>query len=129
MIQHELYDTGVAGIGAAHFDPSRPLSRAAIEALKAQGVEVRIVADPEFEAKLDAALGRLRETLLSKRADYGTDPIRDFGLTGILVRAGDKYHRLRNLMLNQQQPKHEAIDDTWLDLAGYAVLALTELAE
>lgn len=63
-----------------------------------------------------------------KRSDYGVNNIRKFGSTGCLVRASDKIERLISLTWGQdRQPNYESLEDTWLDLAGYALLGLIEL--
>lgn len=64
--------------------------------------------------------------IANKHSDYGESNILDFGELGILVRANDKISRLKNLEERTiDQPKiQETIDDTWADLAGYAIIAL-----
>lgn len=62
--------------------------------------------------------------LTQKRQDYGTENLDKFGEFGILVRISDKVERLRNLLASGKEPNFESIDDTWRDVAGYAVLAL-----
>ena len=72
-----------------------------------------------------------------KQHDYGPDNIAGFGDFGALVRASDKVARLRNLygksvIQAKAQwargfltiPYNETIDDSWGDLAVYAVIAL-----
>ena len=61
--------------------------------------------------------------LIKKQRDYGHDNINAFGEYGILVRANDKIARLKNLKGNETV-ENESVDDSWLDLAGYAILAL-----
>jgi len=58
----------------------------------------------------------------AKRHDYGVDNIKKFGSLGCLIRASDKIERLINL---RDKPANHK-EDTWLDLAGYAVLGLIE---
>lgn len=77
-----------------------------------------------FEALLDQQLAGLRETLLRKRHDYGAGNLPRHGEFGILVRISDKFERLNTLIVAGETPNFEAIDDTWLDVAGYALLAL-----
>ncbi len=62
------------------------------------------------------------EMLIRKQKDYGKDNINVFGEYGILVRATDKIMRLRNLI--EKAPLNEKKEETWADLAGYAILAL-----
>lgn len=65
------------------------------------------------------------ELLVQKRADYGDESIARFGELGILIRTWDKACRLVHLLWDRRgEPRNESIDDTWRDLAGYAILAL-----
>jgi hypothetical protein len=77
-----------------------------------------------FAAYLDAELENIRDLLLAKRHDYGPGNLPEFGEYGILVRASDKFERLKNLSRGAEAPRFEAIEDTWRDIAGYALLAL-----
>jgi hypothetical protein len=80
---------------------------------------------PAFEEAVFELAYELADTLISKQADYGPRAINDApgGATnGVLVRAHDKLARLANL--TSGQPNHEAIRDSWLDLAGYAFIGL-----
>lgn len=77
-----------------------------------------------FADGIDEVLAEIRATLISKQMDYGKSNILDFGEIGILVRTNDKIARLKNLIMNNKKAKNESVDDSWKDLAGYAVLAL-----
>lgn len=66
----------------------------------------------------------IAELLIKKQNDYGKQNILDFGEYGILVRSNDKFARLKNLYNNNKQPQNESIRETWMDIAGYAILAL-----
>ena len=69
-------------------------------------------------------------TLLDqKRADYGSENIKKFGSQGVLVRVSDKVERLINLSRKGGEVNFESVEDTWRDIAGYAILALIELRE
>ena len=95
----------------------------------------------DFEAKLviDGSSGseilergmaenlvKLFEIFKKKQASYGKGNIADYGEVGVLIRSNDKIKRLRNLVyLNKPNPlDNETIEDTWLDLADYALIAL-----
>ena len=71
----------------------------------------------------------IAELLDQKRADYGTENIKKFGSHGVLVRVSDKVERLINLSKRNNKPNFESVEDTWRDIAGYAILALIELRE
>lgn len=93
-----------------------------------------------FEAALDLVLGRLRALLLRKHAAYGVTNLLASGEAGIAIRCGDKVGRLRTLAGRRPSllrravgwalvrlglpPLDESAEDTWLDLAGYAVMAV-----
>ncbi len=66
----------------------------------------------------------IAELLIKKQHDYGKQNILDFGQFGILVRSNDKFARLRNLYSSKALPQNESIKETWVDIAGYAILAL-----
>jgi hypothetical protein len=39
------------------------------------------------------------------------------------MRVAEKVERLKHLLLTQQSPSNESIDETWTDIAVYAVIA------
>ena len=59
----------------------------------------------------------------TKQLDYGSNNISAFGEFGVLVRLNDKMERLKNLN-KMPSVKNESIDDTYLDIANYAVISL-----
>lgn len=61
--------------------------------------------------------------LCGKQHDYGHNNILAFGLIGVAVRLSDKIARLRNLTAKGGKHMSEPLLDTWLDMAGYAVIA------
>lgn len=77
-----------------------------------------------FEDGIDLIMNKLREILISKQRDYGHHNILSFGEFGVLVRLNDKVERLKNLTMKNKQPNNESIDDTWIDIANYAIIAL-----
>ena len=76
-----------------------------------------------FEEAVDEVMGELRELMINKQRDYGHSNITDFGEYGVLVRLNDKVCRLKNL-LGKKEPKNESIDDSWMDIANYSIIAL-----
>ena len=61
--------------------------------------------------------------VLEKNADYG-DAWQKHGLAGVLVRISDKALRLQNLEGKEALVVDENVDDTLMDIAGYALLGL-----
>lgn len=73
----------------------------------------------------------LQQTLIKKNADYGNASVKNGGSVGNYVRMTDKLSRLQNLLGKEGKINYESVNDTWLDLAGYAtigiiILTLTE---
>ncbi len=66
---------------------------------------------------------QMLETFIKKHKDYGKGNITDTGELGILFRINDKVNRLKNLLMNNKCPENEPIDDDWMDIAVYAVIA------
>lgn len=71
----------------------------------------------------------MERVFTKKNHDYSgkKDPyssFRDFGWKGVVVRIGDKYHRIKNFSAQENlEVKDETIMDTLQDLAVYAVIA------
>ncbi len=79
-------------------------------------------------------LDNLHNLYIAKNHDYGDsvhDTYKKYGLTSFLVRMEDKLNRVRTLNknINDIQVPTEKIEDTLLDLANYAILAVLELKE
>ena len=83
-------------------------------------------AHPEtFEEACRLVAGQIAATVISKQHDYGHDNILGFGDKGLVVRMWDKVSRLKNLIWNGNGiAKHEPIQDTFTDIAGYAIIGL-----
>lgn len=81
--------------------------------------------NPEcFEEACREVARELIDLLIAKQHDYGHSNILDFGEFGVLVRANDKIARLKNLLKGGTVPLNESIEDSWGDLANYAIIAL-----
>lgn len=66
----------------------------------------------------------LLETFIQKHKDYGKGNILSLQELGIAFRETEKVERLKNLLMKSTDPANESIDDTWTDVAVYAVIAL-----
>ena len=83
--------------------------------------------DTAFAADVWAIMDEIGNLLITKQADYGPGNINNaFGgpINGLLVRIGDKFERLKNLFKHDTTPKYESIEDSFKDMANYAVIAL-----
>lgn len=83
-----------------------------------------------FEDNVDRVFAEAEELLLSKHADYGPTNIGNSPggpLNGLRVRIWDKVARINHLLDNDRDPRHEALADSFMDLANYAVIAILVL--
>jgi DNA polymerase II small subunit/DNA polymerase delta subunit B len=73
-------------------------------------------------------MDELGNLMISKQLDYGPDNINNAhggAINGLMVRLGDKFERLKNLLKKQQvKPQHEPIEDSFKDLANYGIIGL-----
>ena len=86
--------------------------------------------DPKTMIFLDY-LESMKDLYLKKNHDYGDSVSKifdEYGLTSFLVRMDDKMNRIKTLnKIQDTAVRGEKIEDTLLDLANYAILALTEI--
>lgn len=76
--------------------------------------------DEAFEQVLEEML----KLFIKKNKDYGKGNILDTGEIGIVFRISDKLNRLKNLLVKKKQPESETIEDSWIDIAVYGVIAI-----
>ncbi len=81
--------------------------------------------EPKYlEEAFDKVNKELLKLFIKKHKDYGKSNILDTGEMGILYRINDKISRLKHLLANGKSPQNETIDDNWLDIAVYGVIAV-----
>ena len=86
--------------------------------------------DDDFINAVTSAFKQAHETLLTKHKDYGPKNISDAPggpLNGLLVRMHDKMARAQHLTYNNSVPNHESLEDTFMDLANYSIIAMLVL--
>lgn len=75
----------------------------------------------------------LADVLNQKNLAYGdsfSKSLDEDGLLVLKIRLGDKFNRICNLIKNRKLKENdESLEDTLLDTAGYAILALKYLKE
>lgn len=74
----------------------------------------------------------LHNLYVTKNTDYGDsvhDTYEKYGLVSFLVRLEDKLNRARTLSKQTALVNDEKIEDTLLDMANYAILAVIELRQ
>lgn len=81
----------------------------------------------DFKDDASPIYNELFNILVSKQEDYGPLNIWNApgGATnGLMVRMSDKLERLKNLIYNSIEPNNEALEDSFIDIANYAIIAL-----
>jgi hypothetical protein len=66
----------------------------------------------------------LQEMFIKKHKDYGKGNILDTGELGIAFRVSDKLNRIKHLLANKKDPQFETIEETWIDIGVYSVIAV-----
>lgn len=88
------------------------------------------VAQLNFEVALWDTVDELAELLLKKHNDYGPLNIAQSPggpINGLRVRMWDKLARINNLYDNGKTAENESFEDSWKDLANYAIIGLLVL--
>lgn len=84
-------------------------------------------------ASFNEILDNMKRVHEAKNKDYGnsfSDNFKDWGVVSAIIRLDDKMRRLKSLYKNGgNEVKDEAMEDTLLDLANYAVMTLEELTK
>lgn len=77
---------------------------------------------------LDAAFSEVTEELLQmflqKHHDYGKGNILANKELGIAMRVSEKIERLKHLLITGNEPTNELIEETWVDIAVYGIIAV-----
>lgn len=109
--------------------PSRPVTEKPItrDPFKYTDAELEQMDDRELEIR--SACQQLADLLVRKNANYGDSFRRQYnkrGAVSSVIRIEDKITRLDNLIGGEQDKVGESIQDTFLDIAGYALLTYVE---
>ncbi len=84
----------------------------------------------DFDDEVRIVYDELMSVLLKKHKDYGPKNIADApggAVNGLRVRIHDKIARINNLIDNGKTPEYESLEDSFKDLATYAIIALLVL--
>lgn len=90
------------------------------------------IADSPIKFNNDVAdvTSKLFDLLISKHTDYGPKNISQSPggpLNGLRVRMWDKLARINNLVESGATPEHESLEDSFKDMANYAIIGLLVL--
>ena len=94
-------------------------------------MEIRMMDDP-FVVDIEETLTDLANLLISKHKDYGPKNISHSPggpLNGLRVRLHDKLARINHLIDKgaHNKPSHESLEDSFKDMANYAIIGLLVL--
>ena len=84
----------------------------------------------KFNDDVANVTGDLFNLLISKHNDYGPKNISQSPggpLNGLRVRMQDKFARINNLVDNNVDPENESLEDSFKDMANYAIIGLLVL--
>jgi hypothetical protein len=91
---------------------------------------VNITRELHLETHIDNTVNELSQLLISKHRDYGPKNISlapGGAVNGLRVRMHDKLARINNLVDNGADPQHESLEDSFKDMANYAIIGLLVL--
>jgi len=77
-----------------------------------------------LDAAYEEVLQELLELFLKKHKDYGKGNILSIKELGIAFRIGEKSERLKHLLMTKNHPSNESVEDTWMDIAVYAIIGV-----
>lgn len=83
-----------------------------------------------FILDVENTMNELYDLLISKHEDYGPKNISDSPggpLNGLRVRMHDKLARINNLIDADKDPEHESLEDSFKDMANYAIIGMLVL--
>ena len=89
-----------------------------------------VVRELHLETHLSNTVNELSELLISKHRDYGPKNISlapGGAINGLRVRMHDKLARINNLVDSGADPEHESLEDSFKDMANYAIIGLLVL--
>lgn len=81
----------------------------------------------QFDVDVYDIAEELAELLVRKHNDYGPGNINGspYGaVPGLITRMWDKMARIKNLTENDKQASNEPLEDSFMDLANYAIIGL-----
>jgi hypothetical protein len=89
-----------------------------------------VAREVHLEVDLSNLTKELTDLLLSKHKDYGPKNISQApggAINGLRVRMHDKLARINNLVDSGATPEHESLEDSFKDMANYAIIGLLVL--
>ncbi len=77
-----------------------------------------------LDVAFDLVSAELLEMFLKKHRDYGKGNILANKELGIAMRVSEKVERLKHLLMTGNEPTNEQIEETWVDIGVYSIIAV-----
>lgn len=77
-----------------------------------------------LEEAFETVAKELEAVFVKKHKDYGKGNILETKELGIAFRVSDKLNRLKHLLTTGNKPSHESVEDSWVDIGVYAIIAV-----
>lgn len=75
------------------------------------------------EKEMEKICDEMKDLLKKKNRTYGDKNIKKIGKEGVLIRLEEKIERVKNMIENKISDE-ETVEDTWKDIAGYAIIGI-----
>lgn len=84
-----------------------------------------MIDNPKYlEEAFEEICKTLKNVFVKKHKDYGKDNILEMGELGVAFRETEKVSRLKHLLREDREPQYESMEENWIDVAVYAVIAI-----
>lgn len=81
--------------------------------------------NPKYlDEAFEKVCAEMTEMFLKKHKDYGKGNVLDMEELGIAFRISEKFNRIKHLLMTSKKPENETIDESWIDIGVYAVIAV-----
>ncbi len=77
-----------------------------------------------LDQAFEQVLAEMLKTFIKKNKDYGKGNILETKELGVVFRVNDKVKRLQHLLTSNKKPENESVEETWIDIGVYAVIAV-----
>lgn len=84
----------------------------------------KIISPKTLDVAFNMVSDELLEMFLKKHRDYGKGNILANKELGIAMRVSEKIERLKHLLMTGNEPTNEQIEETWVDIGVYSIIAV-----
>jgi hypothetical protein len=80
--------------------------------------------DKTLDQAFEDVSEELLQMFLKKHKDYGKGNILSVQELGVALRISEKIERIKHLLMQGNKPANESVEETWIDIGVYAVIAV-----